>query len=288
MLLRFAPELEQMSGIDSNSLPNSPPNSPLGARPVRHFGCSHGDRANHGRAILNNNSLSLAIMISGNFPSVSHLDWIDRLNPRVVRLDTGFGMRWYGLAYLAGFLLTGWILLRWARKGRLSIKEGQVPTFVLYSALGVMIGGRLGYCLLYEAHNIFHQPLVIFALWHGGMASHGLIAGLIIVLWAFACQRGLSALPLLGAAAATLPPGIANFIKGELWARPTGVPWAVNCPHAPLVNGVQVLPHPRPLYAADGEGFLVFLVIQWIYCRSSRVGLTTGVVSIAYGNWTIH
>jgi prolipoprotein diacylglyceryltransferase len=140
-------------------------------------------------------------MISGNSPAVSHPSWIDRLNPSVVRFDSGFGIRWYGLAYRAGFLLTGWILLRWARKGSLPIKEEEVPRFVLYSALGVMIGGRLGYCLLDQAHNILHLS---------------------------------------------------------------------------------------QLYAAGIKGFLVFLVVQWIYSRSSRVGLTKAAVCIAYGNWTIH
>jgi phosphatidylglycerol---prolipoprotein diacylglyceryl transferase len=180
------------------------------------------------------------------------------------------------------------ILLRWARRGRLPIKEEEVPTFVLYSALEVMIGGRLGYCLLYEAHNILHQPLEIFALWHGGMRSHGGIAGLIIVLWAFARQRGMSVLPLLDAAAATVPLGIENFINGELGGRPTSVPWAVVFPQAPLVNGIQVPRHPSQLYAAGIEGFLVLLVVQWIYSRSLRVGLTTAAVSIAYGNLMIH
>jgi phosphatidylglycerol:prolipoprotein diacylglycerol transferase len=123
---------------------------------------------------------------------------------------------------------------------------------------------------------------------HCGMASHGGIAGLTIVLWAFARQRGMSVMPLLDAAAMTVPLGIANFINGEHWGRPTSVPWAVIFPQAPLVNGIQVPRHPSQLYDAGIEGFLVFLVVQWIYSRSSRVGLTTAAVCIAYVNWTIH
>jgi phosphatidylglycerol:prolipoprotein diacylglycerol transferase len=227
-------------------------------------------------------------MISGISPAVSHQSWIDRLNRSVVRLDTGFGIRWYGLAYLAGFLLIGWILLRWARKGRPPIEEVEVPTFVFYSALGVLIGGTLGYYLLYQAHNILYQPLEIFALWHGGRASHVGIAGLIIVLWAFVPQPGMSVMSLLDAGAATIPQGIANFINGELWGRPASVPWAGIFPQVPLLDGIQVRRHTSQLYAAGFEEFLVLLAAQWTYLRSSRVGLITAAVSIDYGNWTIH
>jgi phosphatidylglycerol:prolipoprotein diacylglycerol transferase len=233
-----------------------------------------------------NNSLSLPLVISENSPAVSHHDWIARLNPCVVRFDEGFGIRSYGLASVARFLLAGWIPLKWARKRLLPITEEQVCTFILYSALGVMIGGGLGYCPLYEAHNILDQPLEIFALWHGGMASHCVVAGLIIVLWAFARQRGMIVTPLLDAAAVTVPPGIANFINGELWRRPTSVPSAVIFPQAPLVNGIQVPRHPSQLYAAGIEGFLVFLAVQCIYSRSWRVGMTRAAVCIAFGNWT--
>ena len=205
-----------------------------------------------------------------------------------MQFGNGFGIRWYGLAYLVGFLLAGWILLRWARKGRLPIKVEDVSAFILYSALGVMVGGRLAYCLFYNLHDVIRHPLEIFAVWHGGMASHGGIAGLIIAIWVFARQRGVNVLPLLDAAAATGPLGIAfgriaNFINGELWGRPTAVPWAVIFPQAPVVNRLQVPRHPSQLYAAGIEGLLVFLVAQWAYARSSRPGLTTATVCITYG-----
>jgi phosphatidylglycerol---prolipoprotein diacylglyceryl transferase len=221
-------------------------------------------------------------------PIAEHRYWIDQLNPWVVRFGDGFGIRWYGLAYLAGFLLAGWILSRWARKGRLPIREDEVITFILRAALGVIIGGRLGYCLFYNLHEVMHRPLEVFAVWHGGMASHGGIAGLIIAIWLFARQRGVSPLPLLDAAAATGPVGIAlgriaNFVNGELWGRPATVPWAVIFPQAPLVNGLQVPRHPSQLYAAGIEGILVFLIALWVFERSSRPGFTTATVLVAYG-----
>ena len=214
--------------------------------------------------------------------------WIDQLNPWVIRFSGGWGIRWYGLAYFAGFLLAGWILLRWARRGRLPIPPEEVLNFILYAAAGVMIGGRLGYCFLYNGSYVFHHPLEIFEVWHGGMASHGGIAGLILALWLFTHRRHVSLLPLLDAAAATGPLGIAfgrvaNFINGELWGRPATVPWAVIFPQAPLVNGLQVPRHPSQIYAAGIEGFLVFIVAQWVYARASRPGVTTAAVCIAYG-----
>ena len=163
-----------------------------------------------------------------NFPIPAHHYWVDRLNPWIVHFGNGFGVRWYGLAYLARFLLAGWILARWARRGKLPIPETEVASFILYAALGVMIGGRLGYCLLYNLHEVAYRPLEILELWHGGMASHGGMAGLIVAVWLFARRRGLKTLLLLDAAAATGPLGIAlgriaNFVNGELWGRPTRI-----------------------------------------------------------------
>ena len=95
-------------------------------------------------------------------------------------------------------------------------------------------------------------------------------------------------LPLLDVSAATVRLGIANVINGELWERPTSVPRAVIFFAASLVNGIEIPRHLSQLYAAGSEGFLVLLIVQWIDSRSSRVGLTTAAVSIAYGNWTVH
>jgi len=214
--------------------------------------------------------------------------WVDRLNPWLVHFGNGFGVRWYGLAYLAGFLLAGWILARWARRGKLPIAETEVATFILYVALGVMIGGRLGYCLLYNLQEVAHRPLEVLEVWHGGMASHGGMAGLIVAIWFFARRRRLNTLSLLDAAAATGPIGIAlgriaNFVNGELWGRPTRVPWAVVFPDAPLVDGHQVPRHPSQLYAAGIEGMLVFVVGLAVYGKSSRPGLTTATVLTVYG-----
>jgi phosphatidylglycerol---prolipoprotein diacylglyceryl transferase len=228
------------------------------------------------------------VMTTANSLVPANHYWVDRLNPWLVHFGNGFGVRWYGLAYPAGLLLAGWILARWARRGKLPIPETEVATFILYAALGVMIGGRLGYCLLYNLHEVVRRPLEIPEIWHGGMASHGGIAGLIVAIWFFARRRGLNTLSLLDAAAATGPLGIAlgriaNFVNGELWGRPALVPWAVIFPDAPLVDGHQVPRHPSQLYAAGIEGVLIFLVGLVVYRKSSRPGLTTATVLTVYG-----
>ena len=160
--------------------------------------------------------------------------------------------------------------------------------FLVYAELGVVVGGRLGYCLLYNASAVARHPLEIFAIWHGAMASHGGIAGLIIAVWGFARSRRINPLLLLDPVAATGFLGvafgrIANFVNGELWGRPTTVPWAVVFPQAPLVDGLQVPRHPNQLYAAVIEGVFVFAVGQWVYAKSNRPGLTASVVCIVYG-----
>jgi phosphatidylglycerol---prolipoprotein diacylglyceryl transferase len=228
------------------------------------------------------------MLATAGFLFFAHHYWVDRLNPWVLRFGNGFGIRWYGVAYLAGFLLAGWILARWVRQGRLPIQGEDVSLFLLYAGMGVLIGGRLGYCLFYNLHEVIHDPLEIVRVWHGGMASHGGILGLIVAIWIFAKKRSVNFLPMLDAAAATGPLGIAlgrlaNFVNGELWGRPSTVPWAVIFPQAPLVNGVVVPRHPSQLYAAAIEGILIFLIAQWVFARSRRPGLTTATVCVAYG-----
>ncbi len=222
-----------------------------------------------------------------NTPAQQHY-WVDRLNPWVIHLSGNFGIRWYGLAYILGTILAGLIFAGWARKGRLPIKLDDVTTLIVYAAMGVVVGGRLGYCLFYNSAEVLRNPLEVFSVWHGGMASHGGIFGLILAVWLFARQRRLDPWIFLDAVAVTGPLGIAlgrvaNFINGELWGRPATIPWAVIFPEAPLINGVNVSRHPSQLYAAGMEGLLVFALAQWVFRHQARAGMTTAVVCIAYG-----
>ena len=214
--------------------------------------------------------------------------WVDRLNPCVVHFTGNFGIRWYGITYLAGILFAYIVSMRWAKQGRLSIPVEEVSTLIVYATVGVVVGGRLGYCFLYNFREVLRHPLEVVAVWHGGMASHGGILGMMLAIWLFARQRNLDPWIFLDAAADTGPIGIAfgriaNFINGELWGRPTEVWWAVIFPDAPLVDGINLPRHPSQLYAAGLEGLLVFAIAQWVFRHQTRAGMTTAAVCIAYG-----
>ncbi len=226
-------------------------------------------------------------MLTSKLPT-GHGYWTDNLDPWVLHLPGGWGVRWYGVAYMLGFLIALGIWKRWARRGGLPLKDDDVSTFLSYAAAGVVIGGRLGYCLFYNLDAVCRRPQEVFAVWHGGMASHGGILGMMIAICIFAWQRRMAVWLLLDAAAAVGPLGIAlgriaNFINGELWGRPSTVPWAVIFPDAPLVGGINIPRHPSQLYAAGIEGLLVFAVAQWVFHRQRRSGMTTAAVCIVYG-----
>lgn len=220
-------------------------------------------------------------------PTQQHY-WVDNLDPWIVHFSGNLGIRWYGFSYAAGILVAAWLFSRWAQQGRLPVSVDQVGALITCATTGVLVGGRLGYCVFYNAREVIRHPLEVFAVWHGGMASHGGILGLVLALWIFARRYGVNPLQLLDAAAAVGPLGIAfgriaNFINGELWGRPATVPWAVIFPQAPLIHGINVPRHPSQLYACVLEGLLVFCIAQWVYARTIRAGLTAAAVCIAYG-----
>lgn len=207
------------------------------------------------------------------------------------------GIRWYGLAYLAGLVIGYFIVRRWSDAGRAPLRREEIQDFVLFSGLGMIIGGRVGYCLLYGLSDLLANPLYLFKVWDGGMASHGGIVGLAAGMGWFAYQRKRSFWVLGDIIAAGGPLGIgfgrlANFINGELWGKPSAVPWAVIFPksanvpeNAPLaVQIANAVPrHPSQLYAAVLEGFLLFALLMWIHARHRRPGLTGAWFLILYG-----
>lgn len=167
--------------------------------------------------------------------------WLNDLNPVALRLADWLQIRWYGLAYVAGFAAT-WLLMRWmARTGRSVLPEADLADFVTFTALfGVMLGGRLGYMVLYDAPHFFANPLIFFQLGQGGMASHGGILGIVVFTWFYARRKkvswpGLGDLLVVGAPLGIFFGRLANFINGELWGHPTtAVPWAVKFPQEAL------------------------------------------------------
>jgi phosphatidylglycerol:prolipoprotein diacylglycerol transferase len=201
-----------------------------------------------------------------------------------------FAIRWYALAYIAGILL-GWLYARalirnerlWG--GPAPMKVIDYDDFVVWVTLGIILGGRTGYVLFYNLPHFAAHPAEIFQLWHGGMSFHGGFLGCVAAVVLFAWRRGIPILSLGDVTCAVGPIGLllgrlANFINGELWGRPTDVPWAMVFP------GGGALPrHPSQLYEAALEGVALFLVLAFIVRAGAlkRPGAVIGTFALGYG-----
>jgi phosphatidylglycerol:prolipoprotein diacylglycerol transferase len=208
-----------------------------------------------------------------------------------VLVDIGpFPIRWYALAYVFGLIL-GWVYSRWI-VGRDDFwgatprpTAASLDDLLVYAALGVILGGRLGYVLFYNLDYYLAHPAEVVAVWKGGMSFHGGLAGAAVAIWLFARRHRVNPLSVGDIAAAAVPIGLllgrlANFIKPELWGRPTDVPWAMVFP------GAGPLPrHPSQLYEAALEGVVLFVVLH-VAVRAGalrRPGLVAGLFGIGYG-----
>ena len=204
-------------------------------------------------------------------------------HPFLFRIGGNWGIRYYSLAYLSGFLIL-FLALRWQAKRGWSLLRGDaISDYVTWVAMaGVILGGRLGYCLLYAPRQTFTDPTYFFTIWKGGMASHGGILGVILVMIFYARAKKIPFYNLADATAFCVPIALAlgrcaNFLNGELWGRPTDVWWGVVFPDAPLVNGANVPRHPSQLYEALLEGLLlqlVLIVVRFSAKREGAVALT--------------
>ncbi len=241
-------------------------------------------------------------------------------DPVLIHIWGPFGIRWYALSYIAGLLL-GWFyvvrLLRdaslWAGppfKGKAPATADDIGDFVVWATLGVVVGGRLGWVLFYgtflcglspdaqfcnglQGHaalpeDFLISPWRIVAAWEGGMSFHGGLIGVIVALWLFTRRRKLNLMQLGDLIACAAPIGlffgrIANFINGELWGKPSTVPWAMVFPHAgPLPR------HPSQLYEAGMEGLLLFvimLVCLRVFRLHQRPGLLGAIFLTGYGTF---
>lgn len=213
--------------------------------------------------------------------------WVHHLDPVALHIWGPLAIRWYGLAYLAGLAWGWWMLLRWFRQGRSPIRPEKMGDFVMYVGIGMIAGGRLGYCLIYGRDHLFADPLYLFKLWEGGMASHGGIFGMVVGTWWYARQHRLSTGVLFDLVSTSAPMGVllgrlANFINGELWGKPADVPWAVIFPDAPLVHGVNVARHPSQLYEAGLEGLLLLAIIIPLHASHRRPGFSSGILLTCY------
>ena len=195
-------------------------------------------------------------------------------------------VRWYGLMYLAGFVLFV-VLGRWRARQSMYAdwKPSDIDDMLFLGVFGVILGGRLGYVLFYKPLYYLAHPLEIFEVWHGGMSFHGGFLGVLLALVFFARRRGRSLLDVTDFVAPLCPLGLAagrlgNFINAELVGRPTEGPWAMIFPQIDNVPR-----HPSQLYEFGLEGLLLFALL-WLYASRPRPrGAVSGLFLAGYGTF---
>lgn len=225
--------------------------------------------------------------------------WIHDLSPFLIRFPENplglDGIRYYGLAYLLGFL-GAWLLLKlYDAKGKFAMDADTRATLMTAVILGVLVGGRLGYMLLYDLEAFLRNPALLLRVDQGGMASHGGFVGVILALVWFAHRYKYGFLQLGDVMVTVGPLGlmlgrIANFINGELWGRVSLVNWAVIFPESPknynpaLGTYGPEPRHPSQLYEAALEGGLMLLYVQWRFWRTRPpLGQLSGEFLLGYG-----
>ena len=201
-------------------------------------------------------------------------------------------IHWYGVGYIVGILFAWWYARRLITNARLwpggesRLKPEDIDDLLVWAAIGVVLGGRVGYVLFYDLQRYIAQPADILAVWQGGMSFHGGLLGTTLAMIFFARRRGLPMWSLFDVIGAGAPVGfglvrIANFINAELWGKLTAVPWAVEFP-----NGGPFPRHPTQLYEAALEGLLLFLVLRIATHRLLKLGapgFVSGVFVAGYG-----
>ncbi len=208
---------------------------------------------------------------------LTHPGW----DPVALRLGP-LQIHWYALMYLGGF--TAFYLLGKRRARRLGgWTAEQVMDVLYYGAIGVIVGGRVGYMLFYNWPELLARPWSLFMVWQGGMSFHGGLLGVLLALWWFARKQQRSFWAVMDFVAPLVPIGLGlgrlgNFINGELPGRVTDVPWAMVYP---AYDGLPR--HPSQLYQAFAEGVLLFALL-WFYSRKPRpTGAVAGLFALGYG-----
>jgi phosphatidylglycerol:prolipoprotein diacylglycerol transferase len=191
-----------------------------------------------------------------------------------------WGVHWYGLTYLIGFILGWWLGRVRAARADSGWTPNEVDELVFYLALAVLLGGRVGYVLFYAFPEFLQNPVILFKVWEGGMSFHGGVLGVMFATWllgrrfnrgVFECTDFIVPLAPLGLFAGR----IGNFINGELWGKPTDVPWGF------IVNGQGL--HPSQLYEALLEGFILFAILWWYSARPRPYMAVSGLFLLLYG-----
>ncbi len=253
--------------------------------------------------------------------------YVHDLSPFLIRFGEGFGVRWYGIAYVASFFIGYLLFVRLARMGYSDIPPSKVGDFITMTALfGVIVGGRLGYVLFYRLDDYLHDPISILKLNQGGMSSHGGILGIFLFTLIYAHRQKVSWTNLGDNLVCVAPVGLflvrcANFINGELYGRVTSVPWAMKFPlelvERPSAEAMRLFPagdlraamvekayadpafrqqvapfletrHPSQFYEAFFEGVVLFSILWFLRTRFRFPnGVLTGTFFILYALFRI-
>lgn len=213
------------------------------------------------------------------------------ISPIIVQIGP-LAVHWYGVGYIVGILFAWWYAKRLVKDARLwpggvlPMKPEDLDDFIVWAAVGVVLGGRTAYVLFYDLSRYLASPLDIFAVWQGGMSFHGGLLGTIMAMVLFARSRGIRAWSLIDVVAAGAPVGlglvrVANFINSELWGKVTSVPWAVEFP-----NGGPFPRHPSQIYEALLEGLVLFVLLRVLTHSQLKLqtpGFVGGAFVAAYG-----
>jgi phosphatidylglycerol:prolipoprotein diacylglycerol transferase len=206
-----------------------------------------------------------------------------QIDPVAISLGP-FAIHWYGLMYVVGFVAAWWLGRR--RAHRLGLTHDDIGDLIFYGAMGVVLGGRLGYVLFYGLDQLLTNPLWLFKVWEGGMSFHGGLIGVLVATLVFARKHRLGFLQLTDFIAPLVPIGlgagrIGNFINHELPGRVSEVPWAMVFP---TMMGLGPEPrHPSALYEFALEGVVLFAVLWWVSGRPRNHGVISGLFLLLYG-----
>lgn len=203
-----------------------------------------------------------------------------QIDPVAISLGP-FAIHWYGLMYVVGFVAAWW--LGRLRANRLQLTHDDISDLIFYSAVGVVVGGRLGYVLFYGIEQFMANPLWLFKVWEGGMSFHGGLLGVLAATLWFARKHRLGFFTLTDFIAPLVPIGlgagrIGNFINHELPGRVSNLPWAMPFPHM----GPEPR-HPSALYEFVLEGVVLFVLLWWLSAEPRRRGLISGLFLLLYG-----
>jgi phosphatidylglycerol---prolipoprotein diacylglyceryl transferase len=224
----------------------------------------------------------------------THSYWVDDLSPFLLRFSDSWGIRYYGLAYVFGFLIGGFLSSCYWRAGRSALNPKVQSDLMISMVIGVFAGGRLGYFLFYSPMTLLREPWTVLRIWEGGISSHGGFIGVCLAMIWLVKKHSLAWRPVADILVTLAPPGlflgrIANFINGELWGKVAYVPWAVIFPKSvPAGTPVAEIPprHPSQLYEALLEGLFLTIYTQLRFWCSpvtrERPGQLAGEFLILY------